>query len=279
MSEITVLFVDDEQAILKSYRRLLRKEDYRILTADSGEEAINMLAEYEVHVLVTDQQMPGMSGCQLLSHVRETYPEIVRVTISGYACADAVRETVQAGAIDRFLVKPWKTDDLRASVQQSVQQYRLSTEGRTQAVQNGADPEFVSRLTSLRDDVVAERIMEAEDDVTCVRFLPYPSVCIDAEGRVVCVHESVGRFWPQLAGLGASQSVSTAENETLVSLVNRTLEGGDSTSTELDGEDGMPRAMHSVPLIDSRNVLGCVILMESHQHAIEPQVMEVVESL
>lgn len=279
MSEITVLFVDDEQAILKSYRRLLRKEDYRILTAGCGEEAVNMLAEFEVHVLVTDQQMPGLSGSQLLTHARETYPDLVRVTISGYACADAVSEALQAGAIDRFLVKPWKTDDLRTSLQQCVQQYRQSTEVRSRAIQQGAVPEIVSRLTALRDDAVAERIMAAESDVTCVRFLPYPTVCVDAAGRVVSVHESVGRYWPRLSSVAAAQDVSTIDCETLATIVARTLESGQSRSTPTDSEDGMPGALHAVPLTDNECVLGCVILMESDQSTTESNVVEVAESL
>ena len=79
----TVLFVDDEVNILKALQRLLRQEDMNVICASRGQEALEILEKTEAQVVVTDQRMPEMSGVDLLSSVRERYPDIVRMMLTG----------------------------------------------------------------------------------------------------------------------------------------------------------------------------------------------------
>ncbi|WP_158206649.1 EAL domain-containing protein [Pseudoduganella flava] len=112
----TVLLVDDEPNIVASLQRLLRREGYRILTANSGAEALNILATRKVQVIVSDQRMPAMTGSEFLSRVRDLYPDTVRIMLSGYSDLATVTESVNKGAIYKFLHKPWDDQALRADI-------------------------------------------------------------------------------------------------------------------------------------------------------------------
>jgi diguanylate cyclase (GGDEF)-like protein/PAS domain S-box-containing protein len=103
----TLLLVDDEPNVLNSLRRLLRREGYRILTAGSGAEALELLALQPVQVIISDQRMPGMSGVEFLSKVKELYPETVRMSLSGYSEISTVTDAINKGAIWKYITKPW----------------------------------------------------------------------------------------------------------------------------------------------------------------------------
>lgn len=109
----TLLLVDDEQNVLHALRRLLRREGYRILTAGSGSEGLELLALQPVQVIVSDQRMPGMSGVEFLSKVKELYPETVRISLSGYSEISTVTDAINKGAIWKYITKPWD-DELLA---------------------------------------------------------------------------------------------------------------------------------------------------------------------
>jgi len=108
----TLLLVDDEQNVLNALRRLLRREGYRILTAGSGTDGLELLALHPVQVIISDQRMPGMSGVEFLSKVKELYPETVRISLSGYSEISTVTDAVNKGAIWKYITKPWDDEML-----------------------------------------------------------------------------------------------------------------------------------------------------------------------
>jgi diguanylate cyclase (GGDEF)-like protein/PAS domain S-box-containing protein len=108
----TLLLVDDEQNVLNALRRLLRREGYQILTAGSGAEGLELLALHQVQVIVSDQRMPGMSGVEFLSKVKELYPETVRISLSGYSEISTVTDAINKGAIWKYITKPWDDESL-----------------------------------------------------------------------------------------------------------------------------------------------------------------------
>ncbi len=116
-SERTLLLVDDEPGVLRALERVFRRERYRLLTAASAEQALELLATNEVQVIVSDQRMAGMNGTEFLARARELYPHTVRMILSGYADLASVTEAVNRGAISKFLSKPWDDDELRQLVQ------------------------------------------------------------------------------------------------------------------------------------------------------------------
>lgn len=115
----TLLLVDDEPNILASISRLLHREGYRIITAGSPAEAFEKLATQPVHVVISDQRMPAMSGTEFLSRVRQLYPDTVRMVLTGYTDLDSVTGAINRGAIFKFLTKPWDDDQLRELVRQA----------------------------------------------------------------------------------------------------------------------------------------------------------------
>lgn len=126
--ERTLLLVDDEENITSALLRLLRRDGYRILRANSGEAGLELLAQNEVGVIISDQRMPGMTGVEFLGKVRELYPDTVRVVLSGYTELSSVTDAINRGAVYKFLTKPWEDDLLRANVEEAFQRYELKME-------------------------------------------------------------------------------------------------------------------------------------------------------
>ena len=125
----TVLFVDDEEKVLASLERTLRDEPYNTLFAGSGKEALEILQQQEVLVIVTDMCMPEMSGLELLRTVKENYPHIIRMVLSGHADTDTLLGAINQGEIYRFIPKPWKSnEELKTIIRQAIEFYDLHGE-------------------------------------------------------------------------------------------------------------------------------------------------------
>src|SRR5437899_10545871 len=99
--QASILVVDDEADVVESIRELLRL-DYRVLVATRASEAMSILGERPVDVVMTDQRMPEMTGVELLHHVRESQPDTVRLLFTGYADVRAVVHAINRGSIYRY---------------------------------------------------------------------------------------------------------------------------------------------------------------------------------
>lgn len=108
-----MLLVDDEQNVLHALARVLRRDGYVIHTATSADEGFDLLAQHRIQVVISDQRMPGTSGTEFLSKVKEMYPDTVRIILSGYTDLATVTDAINRGAIYKFLTKPWNPDELR----------------------------------------------------------------------------------------------------------------------------------------------------------------------
>lgn len=125
----TLLILDDEPNIINALNRLLRREGYQILTAASPQIAFELLAQNPVHVILSDQRMPGMSGTEFFSRVRQLYPETIRIILTGYTDLDSVTGAINRGAISKFLTKPWDDYLLREEIRQAFRQAAEMTQG------------------------------------------------------------------------------------------------------------------------------------------------------
>jgi CheY-like chemotaxis protein len=120
-----VLCVDDEPRVVDSLAVQLRK-DFQILTANGGNTALRMLKEGAAPtVIVSDMRMPAMDGATLLKHVKQLYPDVTRILLTGETGRDAAVAAVNEGQIFRFLTKPCSTETLRAAIDAGVMQHRL----------------------------------------------------------------------------------------------------------------------------------------------------------
>ncbi len=125
----SLLIVDDEPNIVASLVRLLRSEDYRVLTAANATDALELLALNPVQVIISDHRMPVMTGAEFLARVKSLYPDIVRILFSGYIEMDALTDAVNRGAVYRFLLKPWDDDVLRESIRDAFRHHWLTHKG------------------------------------------------------------------------------------------------------------------------------------------------------
>jgi len=123
----TILVVDDEPDVVKSVQDLLRL-DHRVLGATRAEEGIKLMEQEDVHVVMSDQRMPGMTGVQFLNHVRQERPDAVRLLFTGYADIKAVVDAINEGNVYRYITKPWDPDELQTIIREAVERYDLMAE-------------------------------------------------------------------------------------------------------------------------------------------------------
>jgi response regulator RpfG family c-di-GMP phosphodiesterase len=126
-SKITILYVDDEENNLFSFKAVFRMK-YNVLTALSGDEALDILSKRQVHVIVTDQRMPEMTGVEFLQKVLEKYPDPIRVLLTGYADMGAVVDAVNKGKIFHYLAKPWSEDELDYTIKKAYEKYLVKAQ-------------------------------------------------------------------------------------------------------------------------------------------------------
>ncbi len=119
MENCKILLVDDEPNILRSVRRVLRTGPYQIYSAESAAAALDILEQQPVDIVISDHRMPGMTGSQLFARIRNQFPSVVGIMLSGQADMDSVIEAVNEGNIYKFLHKPWSNDGLRQVVEEA----------------------------------------------------------------------------------------------------------------------------------------------------------------
>ncbi|MCW8840476.1 MAG: EAL domain-containing protein, partial [Gammaproteobacteria bacterium] len=118
----TVLFLDDEENILRALQRTLRGHGWRVLTTTEPDEAMTLMARHSVQVVVSDQRMPKMSGVEFMSRIKELYPATIRIILSAHADLETVTEAVNRGWVYRFLTKPWDDKELLQELEQAFLQ-------------------------------------------------------------------------------------------------------------------------------------------------------------
>lgn len=114
-----VLLVDDEAHILSALRRALRREGYELLVATSAAEALHLLEERSVDLVLSDQKMPGTSGLELLRRVAERHPRVARLLITGWPEEVPAAEREALG-IRALLPKPWDAGELKAAIRRAL---------------------------------------------------------------------------------------------------------------------------------------------------------------
>lgn len=190
-AERTLLLVDDEQNILSSLRRLLRRDGYTILTAASGREGLEVLAANPVDVIVSDQRMPGMTGVEFLRKAKDMYPESVRLVLSGYTDLQSVTDAINEGSIYKFLTKPWDDAMLRANIEEAFRRKALSDENlRLSAELQRANLDLAHINDRLRSTVAErERRLSLEERALslaqeALAVMPMPVLGIGPDGMI-----------------------------------------------------------------------------------------------
>ncbi|MGZ8556933.1 MAG: adenylate/guanylate cyclase domain-containing protein [Chitinophagaceae bacterium] len=118
-----VLYVDDEENNLNSFRAALRRT-YNIFTAQSGEEGMEVISKNDIHVVVTDQRMPNMTGVQFLQHIPVDQDNI-RIIITGFSDMESIIEAINTGKVYRYITKPWDKDELKITIDNAMETVML----------------------------------------------------------------------------------------------------------------------------------------------------------
>ena len=125
-----ILLVDDEPHVTEALKRTLHTEPYEILSANSANEALQILAREPVTVVISDERMPGMRGAEFLARVYRDYPETIRIMLTGHANLELALRAINEGQIYRFLLKPCNEQEIRITLRQAVQQKELAEKSR-----------------------------------------------------------------------------------------------------------------------------------------------------
>ena len=125
MKKRTILIVDDEEMILKSVCRALRNENYRILTAINGKKGLEVLKDYDVHLVISDQRMPGMNGIDFLKQIKKDYPQILTIMLTGNAEIEIAMNAINEAGVYKFILKPWNDDNLKVTIRRALETLEL----------------------------------------------------------------------------------------------------------------------------------------------------------
>ncbi|CAN7456448.1 EAL domain-containing protein [Pseudoduganella sp. LjRoot289] len=204
----SLLLVDDEQNIVSALKRLLRRDEYQIYTACSGQEGLDLLARQEVDVIVSDQRMPGMLGADFLRKAKELYPDTIRIMLSGYTELQSVTDAVNEGAIYKFLTKPWEDELLRGHIADAFRlkeiaddNERLNLELRT------VNHELASANRRLEDVLRQKQQQISRDEISLniarelLQHLPLPVIGMDDRGMIAFVNAAADHLFRRAGDL------------------------------------------------------------------------------
>ncbi|MBX7271586.1 response regulator [Pseudomonas chloritidismutans] len=156
VDHMTLLLVDDEENILNSLRRVLRAEPYTLKVASNGDEALQILENCPVDLVVSDARMPGMDGATLLAQVQERWPNCMRVLLTGYADISTTIKAINEGRIYRYVSKPWDDQELRLVIKQALaHQYSERERARLEKLTQDQNLQLQRLNESLEQRVIA----------------------------------------------------------------------------------------------------------------------------
>jgi anti-anti-sigma factor len=126
--ESSILLVDDDPLILTALEVILEKEGYQVMTAKNGEEALHILSEQAISLIICDQKMPGMSGIEVLKRAQVIQPDTIRILLTAFSDLKTVLQAINIGQVSQFIVKPWDNLLLKQIVHNSVEKHHLIKE-------------------------------------------------------------------------------------------------------------------------------------------------------
>jgi response regulator RpfG family c-di-GMP phosphodiesterase len=256
--KIHLLLVDDEPAILRSLTRLFRQDAYEIYCAESGAQALDLLAEQNIDVIISDMQMPGISGLNLLKQAESLYPDVPRIVLSGYADPQSVMGVVNDAKIFSYVKKPWDEQDLKLKVSNAAEQRYLKqlTENQSLELQT-ANNRLESRVRERTEQLMStqKKLLQAMTDMKSsyqgvVRLLSHFShltmpVSIRGQARRVA---TIAKCFATALGLPKSE-VDTIETAALlqnIGLIGCADELQTRPEAELTGEQHAEWKKHPI---------------------------------
>ena len=230
MTRKHILCVDDEPTILTSLQRIFRKEDYGVYTATSGKEALSILEENPVELVISDYRMPGISGVDLLKEVKELYPGVIRIILSAYADFNNVVTAINEGEIYRFCHKPWDNYDLKATIRHALEYHDILKENRIlmrriqkQNLELLANNSFLERKNKTHNFSV--KVYQ-----NILQKLPTPILTIDTNGKILLANNAAYNIFPTIHDNIKKASIDTIFDKNTTKYIQSLLKLDDSVN-------------------------------------------------
>lgn len=230
MTKNTILCIDDEPIILKSLERLFRKENYKIYTAENGNEALSILEETPVDLVISDYRMPGMTGVELLQHVKEKYPTSVRIILSGFADFNNIVSAINKGQIYRYCHKPWDNDNLKITVRQSLEYHNILKENRIlmrriqkQNLELQSNNNYLEKKN--KNNIFSMKIYQ-----NILQKLPLPVIAVDTTGKILLANNTAINIFPALPEKVYKTHLSSIFDKKITTYISSLLKLDDSIS-------------------------------------------------
>jgi class 3 adenylate cyclase/ActR/RegA family two-component response regulator len=173
--EYNILYVDDEVNNLNSFRAALRRH-YNVFTAESGEEGIDIISKNDIHVVVTDQRMPNMTGVQFLQHIPGDQDNI-RIILTGFSDVESIIEAINTGKVYRYITKPWDKEELKITIDNAVETVMLRRSNKKliselQANNEHLEEKVKSRTLEVERQKELIQAAKAQSDSLLLNILP-----------------------------------------------------------------------------------------------------------
>jgi DNA-binding NtrC family response regulator len=158
------MIVDDEPANLRTLERLFRS-NYQVVTAASGAEALALLEQHDIAVLISDQRMPGMTGTELMMKTVAIRPQMVKILLTGYTDVGALIEALNSGLVYRYMTKPWNNDELRLTVSRAIEHYEMMKSKHLLGMENQRLQARLKVISELAAEGLAPLIVVPEPEI------------------------------------------------------------------------------------------------------------------
>lgn len=129
VQHIHILYIDDEIHNLNAFKASFRRQ-FTVFTAESAEDAKKILSENDIHVIISDQRMPRITGIEFFESIIDQYPEPIRILLTGYADINAVIDAINKGQVYKYFSKPWNEEELRHNIEKAYEVYALRKENK-----------------------------------------------------------------------------------------------------------------------------------------------------
>jgi len=157
-----ILFIDDEPNNLIVFKNSFFRY-YNIITAESGEKGLKILEDNDIHLVITDQKMPGMTGVQFLEKVVERYPSILRMIITAYSDIEVIIQAINKCGIYQYVLKPWDSRDLKNNIDNALKSYQLIKDNEELVGQLRASNETLEQKVLDRTQELNQKNLQLEE--------------------------------------------------------------------------------------------------------------------
>jgi two-component system NtrC family sensor kinase len=265
-----ILLVDDEVNVLTALKRMLHREPYVVHSAKTADEALALLKDQEVSLIISDYRMPEMNGVTFLQEAKKQQPDSVRIILSGFADIGAIIDAVNRGEIFKFIAKPWNDVELKMTISQSLDHWQLMKRNKELSKEllvknrelhtlNGNLEEEIARRS--RDLMLKDRRYLLSQFI--VEHTPIALLGIDDTGMIAMANRSAYAACGKPGGALIGNLYQQALDQGLSEVVAVLIRGNKPAIQEIEIQ-GRTYSVHFVP-VQSASLSGCclVAIMES----------------